>query len=120
MVKMSEELRASYDKWLDFIVKEIDRIKMDNIAKVNEILTLRNVIRALRNVIRENKDILDAIKVQIRTSPDEMPDIEREVDNARDYAAYVLDMIDKIEGYNSDEGKDDEPVAYYYNPNEVI
>lgn len=113
MIKMNEELRASHDKWLDFIIEEIDRIKMDNIIKVNEILVLRNVIR-------ENKDILDAIKVQIRISPDEMPDIEREVDNTRDYAAYVVDMIDKIEGYNSDEGKDDEPVAYYYNPGEVI
>lgn len=113
MIKMNKELRASYDKWLDFIIEEIDRIKMDNITTVN-------VIRALRNIIRENKNILDAIKVQIRISPDEVPDIEREVDNARDYAAYVVDIIDKIEGYNSDEGKDDEPVAYYYNPGEVI
>lgn len=113
MAKLSEQLQALFSEWRDNIRKEIDRLKMDNAAKVNEILVLRNVIR-------ENKDILDAIKVQIRIFPDEMPDIEREVDNARDYAAYVVDMIDKIEGYNSDEGKDDEPVAYYYNPGEVI
>ena len=93
MVKMDEELRVMYDKWLDFIVEEIDHLKMDNIAKVNEIL-------ALRNAIRENKYILDTIKVQIRMSIDEMPDIERKVDNARDYATYVVDMIDKIEDYN--------------------
>lgn len=113
MVKMDEELRVVYDKWLDFIVEEIDHLKMDNIAKVNEIL-------ALKNAIRENKDILDTIKVQLRMSIGEMPDIERKVDDARDYAAYVLDIVDKIEDYDLDEDdnedddddEDDEPIAY--------
>lgn len=107
MAKLDEQLETLFNEWLDNIEKEIDLLKRDNIAKAKQIL-------ALRDVIRENENELDAIKVQIRTSAYEMPDIERKVDYARDYAAYVVDIVNKIEDYclDEDDDEDDEPIAY--------
>ena len=104
MAKLNEQSETLFNEWLDNIEKEIARLKMDNIAKAKEIL-------ALRNVIRENENKLDAIKVQIRMSAYEIPDIERKADYAHDYATYIVDMIDKIKDYNfdKDEDEDDEP-----------
>lgn len=100
MAKLDEQLETLFNEWLDNIEKEIDLLKRDNIAKAKQIL-------ALSNVIRENENELDAIKVQIRMSAYELPDIEREVDYARDYAAYVVDMVSKIEDYYLDEDENE-------------
>lgn len=115
MAKLNEQLETLFNEWLDNIEKEIARLKMDNIAKAKEIL-------ALRNVIRENENKLDAIKVQIRMSAYEIPDIERKADYAHDYATYIVDMIDKIKDYNFDEDDDEneEPFAYCDNCGEAI
>lgn len=121
MATLSEQLEALYNEWLDNIEKEIDRLKMDNITKAKEILTLRNMIR-------ENEYGLNAIKLQLHMTPYEMPDIEKEIDNACDYAAYIVDMVNKIEDYNSDkdekddedDDEDEEPAAYCDNCGTVI
>lgn len=98
MAKLNEQLEMLFNEWLDNIEKEIARLKMDNIAKAKEIL-------ALRNVIRENENKLDAIKVQIRMSAYEIPDIERKADYAHDYATYIVDVVNKIEDYDLDEAE---------------
>ena len=105
MAKLSEQLKALFGEWQDNIRKEIDRIEMDNTAKVDEIL-------ALRNAIRENEDELAAIESNVRAFASEVLEVAEDADNARDYAAYVADTVDEIEDYNPDEDEDDEPIAY--------
>lgn len=107
MAKLSEQLKAMFGDWQDNIRKEIDRLKMDNTAKVNEILTLRNAIR-------ENENELDAIGRPVRAFGNAILDVAEEADNARDYAAYVVDMVDGINDYclDEDDDEDDEPIAY--------
>lgn len=106
MAKLSEQLKALFGEWSDNIRKEIDRIEMDNTAKVDEIL-------ALRNAIRENEDELSAIEGQVRAFATEVLEVAEDADNARDYAAYVADTLDEIEDYYPDEDdEDDEPIAY--------
>lgn len=106
MAKLSEQLKALFGEWQDNIRKEIDRIEMDNTAKVDEIL-------ALRNAIRENEDELSAIESNVRAFASEVLEVAEDADNARDYAAYVADTVDEIEDYYPDEDEDeDEPVAY--------
>ena len=107
MAKLSEQLKALFGEWQDNIRKEIDRIEMDNTAKVDEIL-------ALRNAIRENEDELSAIESNVRSFASEVLEVAEQADNARDYAAYVADTVDEIEDYypDEDEDEDDEPVAY--------
>lgn len=104
MVKMNEELKALFGEWQDNIRKEIDRIKMDNTAKVDEIL-------ALRNAIRKNEDELAAIKGYVYAFASEVFEI---ADSARDYAAYVADTVDEIEDYHPDKDndEDEEPITY--------
>lgn len=114
MAKLSEQLKALFGEWQDNIRKEIDRIEMDNTAKVDEIL-------ALRNAIRENEDELAAIEGQVRSFASEVLEVAEEADSARDYAAYVADTVDEIEDYNPDEDEDeDEPIAYCDNCGEAI
>lgn len=115
MAKLSEQLKALFGEWQDNIRKEIDRIEMDNTAKVDEIL-------ALRNAIRENEDELSAIEDNVRAFATEVLEVAEDADNARDYAAYVADTVDEIEDYCSDEDEDedDEPVAYCDNCGEAI
>ena len=109
MAKLSEQLKALFGEWQDNIRKEIDRIEMDNTAKVDEIL-------ALRNAIRENEDELAAIESNVRSFASEVLEVAEQADNARDYAAYVADTVDEIEDYypdeDEDEDEDDEPIAY--------
>lgn len=105
MAKLSEQLKALFGEWQDNIRKEIDRIEMDNTAKVDEIL-------ALRNAIRENEDELSAIESNVRAFATEVLEIAEDADNARDYAAYVADTVDEIEDYYPDEDEEEEPVAY--------
>lgn len=107
MAKLSEQLKALFGEWQDNIRKEIDRIEMDNTAKVDEIL-------ALRNAIRENEDELAAIEDNVRAFATEVLEVAEDADNARDYAAYVADTVDEIEDYypDEDEDEDEEPVAY--------
>ena len=106
MAKLSEQLKALFGEWQDNIRKEIERIEMDNTAKVDEIL-------ALRNAIRENEDELSAIESNVRAFASEVLEVAEDADNARDYAAYVADTVDEIEDYYPDEDEDeDEPVAY--------
>lgn len=107
MAKLSEQLKALFGEWQDNIRKEIDRIEMDNTAKVDEIL-------ALRNAIRENEDELSAIESNVRAFASEVLEVAEDADNARDYAAYVADTVDEIEDYypDEDEDEDEEPVAY--------
>ena len=105
MAKLSEQLKAMFGDWQDNIRKEIDRIEMDNTAKVDEIL-------ALRNAIRENEDELAAIESNVRAFANEVLVLAEDADNARDYAAYVADTVDEIEDYYPDEDEDEEPVAY--------
>ena len=114
MAKLSEQLKAMFGDWQDNIRKEIDRIEMDNTAKVDEIL-------ALRNAIRENEDELAAIESNVRAFANEVLVLAEDADNARDYAAYVADTVDEIEDYYPDEDEDeDEPVAYCDNCGEAI
>lgn len=115
MAKLSEQLKALFGEWQDNIRKEIDRIEMDNTAKVDEIL-------ALRNAIRENEDELSAIEGQVRAFATEVLEVAEEADSARDYAAYVADTVDEIEDYypDEDEDEDEEPVAYCDNCGEEI
>ena len=114
MAKLSEQLKALFGEWQDNIRKEIDRIEMDNTAKVDEIL-------ALRNAIRENEDELSAIESNVRAFASEVLEVAEDADNARDYAAYVADTVDEIEDYYPDEDEDeDEPVAYCDNCGEAI
>lgn len=105
MAKLSEQLKALFGEWQDNIRKEIDRIEMDNTAKVDEIL-------ALRNAIRENEDELSAIESNVRAFATEVLEIAEDADNARDYAAYVADTVDEIEDYYPVEDEEEEPVAY--------
>ena len=115
MAKLSEQLKALFGEWADNIRKEIDRIEMDNTAKVDEIL-------ALRNAIRENEDELSAIESNVRAFATEVLEVAEDADNARDYAAYVADTLDEIEDYypDEDEDEDDEPIAYCDNCGEAI
>lgn len=114
MAKLSEQLKALFGEWQDNIRKEIDRIEMDNTAKVDEIL-------ALRNAIRENEDELSAIESNVRAFASEVLEVAEDADNARDYAAYVADTVDEIEDYYpEDEDEDEEPVAYCDNCGEAI
>lgn len=115
MAKLSEQLKALFGEWQDNIRKEIDRIEMDNTAKVDEIL-------ALRNAIRENEDELAAIEGQVRSFASEVLEVAEEADSARDYAAYVADTVDEIEEYypDEDEDEDEEPIAYCDNCGEAI
>lgn len=114
MAKLSEQLKAMFGDWQDNIRKEIDRIEMDNTAKVDEIL-------ALRNAIRENEDELAAIESNVRAFANEVLVLADDADNARDYAAYVADTVDEIEDYYpEDEDEDDEPIAYCDNCGEAI
>lgn len=113
MAKLSEQLKALFGEWADNIRKEIDRIEMDNTAKVDEIL-------ALRNAIRENEDELSAIESNVRAFATEVLEVAEDADNARDYAAYVADTLDEIEDYYPDEDEDDEPIAYCDNCGEAI
>ena len=115
MAKLSEQLKALFGEWQDNIRKEIDRIEMDNTAKVDEIL-------ALRTAIRENEDELAAIEGQVRAFATEVLEVAEEADSARDYAAYVADTVDEIEDYypDEDEDEDEEPVAYCDNCGEAI
>lgn len=107
MAKLSDQLQALFSEWRDNIRKEIDRLKMDNTTKVNEIL-------ALRNAIRENENELDAIGRPMRAFANDVLDVAEEADNARDYAAYVVDMVDGINDYclDEDDDEDKEPIAY--------
>lgn len=115
MAKLSDQLQALFSEWRDNIRKEIDRLKMDNTAKVNEIL-------ALRNAIRENENELDAIGRPVRAFANDALDVAEEADNARDYAAYVVDMVDGINDYclDEDEDEDEEPIAYCDNCGRAI
>ena len=113
MANFNEQIKAWYNEWQDNIFKEIDHIKMDNTTKVNEIL-------ALRNIIRENEKKLYEIGILACKFANSVRNIAKKVDNARDYAAYVVDMIDKIKNYNSDENEDEEPYTYCDNCCEAI
>lgn len=115
MAKLSDQLQALFSEWRDNIRKEIDRLKMDNTAKVNEIL-------ALRNAIRENENELDAIGRPVRAFANDALDVAEEADNARDYAAYVVDMVDGINDYclDKDEDEDKEPITYCDNCGRAI
>lgn len=107
MANFNEQIKVWYNEWQDNIRKEIDHIKMDNTTKVNEIF-------ALRNAIRENKNKLYEIGISVRKFANNALDVAKEADNARDYAAYVVDMVDGINDYclDEDEDEDDEPIAY--------
>ena len=105
MANFNEQIKAWYNEWQDNIRKEIEHIKMDNTAKVDEIL-------ALRNAIHENEKKLYEIGISLCKFANNVRNIAEELDNTRDYATYVVDKIDKIKNYNSDEDEDEEPFTH--------
>lgn len=125
MAKLSEQLKALLSEWQDNIREEIDRIAMDNGAKVDEIF-------ALKNAIRENEDKLAAIEKELTTIEGQLRvfvngvfDIVEDAHNARDYAAYVGSTVDEIDDYVSDDEDDEdeeyeEPITYCDNCGRAI
>ena len=91
MTKLSEQLEMLFSEWQDNIRKEVDRIEMDNMTKVDE-------IHAIRNIIRENENKLSAIENNVRAFATEMLKVARNVNSACDYAAHVVNTLDEIEG----------------------
>lgn len=135
MANFNEQIKVWYNEWQDNIRKEIDHIKMDNAAKMDEILALREVIREnedkllkignqvhafINNALniaeemdntRNNAryvDMRDKIGISLRKFANNALNIVEEADNAHDYAAYVVDRVGEIMIYNPDEDDDDD------------
>lgn len=103
MAKLNEQLKALFNEWQDDICKEIDRIKMEKLAKVDEIL-------APKSKFHKNKDKLTAIKAWARTFASEALNITKKANNTFDYATYIVNMMDENADENDDE--DEKPAAY--------
>lgn len=135
MANFNEQIKVWYNEWQDNIRKEIDRIKMDNITKINEVLALRDIIRENENKLYEigisarkfannalniaeetdntrdyatYVDMRDKIGISLLRFANNALNVMEEANSARDYATYVVDMIDKIKNYNSDEDDDED------------
>lgn len=111
MANLSEQLKALFNEWKNDICKEIDHVTIDKMAKVDEIL-------APKSIFHKNKDKLATIKALARIFTNEMFNFKKKADNTFDYAAYIANMVDKIEDENDDE--DEEPAAYCDNCGTVI
>lgn len=107
MAKLNEQLKALFNEWQDDICKEIDRIKIDKMAKIDEIL-------APKSMFHKNKDKLTAIKAWARIFAKEALNIKKKGNNIFDYVAYIANMENE---YDDD---DEKPATYCDNCGRAI